>query len=120
MTVISLAHQNISRSCSAYKKEICKKNKIRAILAMVLIFGAAAVIFLYVLQTNIIASSGYKINELRKQFYNLEENNRALQINISNLKSINNIQLKAKDFNMIQAQDIEYVALLPDSGVAAK
>lgn len=120
MTVISLAHQNISRSCFAYKKQTCKGNKIRAILSMVLIFSVAIFIFLYVSQANSIASNGYKINELKKRIYVLEETNKTSQINVSNLKSINNIQLKIKDFNMVQAQNIEYVVLLPDNTVATK
>jgi len=117
MTVIGLAQSHIIRSQSSlYKEEVSRKNKARRFLAMILIFSIIAVIFLYVLQINSIASSDYKIRDLKKVIGELEDKNKVLQVNISNLKSIESLQSLSKDFNMVKAQNIEYVAL-PLSGV---
>ena len=111
MTVISLAHQNIVRSCSAYKKEISQKNKARRFLAISLIFSIITAVFLYVLQVNNIASKDYKIRDLKKEIEKLEDKNRTLQVNISNLKSISVLQTKTETLDMVKAQNIEYVIL---------
>ena len=118
MTVNSLAQSNIIRSYS--KKEIIQKSKAKRLLAIGLIFSILLAIFLYIFQVNGIAASGYRIGELKKQVYQLEETNKVLQVNISNLKSIDSLQLKTKNFDMVRAQSIEYVVLSPTRAVAAK
>lgn len=120
MTVIGLVQSNIIRSCSSVnKKEFCKKNKVRKFLTLVLIFSIATVIFLYVLQVNGIAAKGYMIRDLKTQVYELEEQNRALQVSISNLKSIDNLQVQIADFDMVKVENIEYVILSSTNVVAA-
>lgn len=118
MTVTSLAQSNIIKSHS--KKEIIQKSRAKRFLAISLIFSILLAIFLYIFQVNGIAASGYKIGELKKQIYQLEDTNKALQVNISNLKSIDSLQLKTKNFDMVRAQSIEYIVLSPDRAVAAK
>lgn len=117
MTVISLAQSNIVHPrSSAYKKEINQKQKTRRFLAIILIFCLISSVFLYVLQTNSIAAKGYKIRDFKKQIRELEDRNKTLQVNISNLKSINVLQSKTENLDMVKAESIEYVTL-PLSGV---
>lgn len=117
MTVISLAQSNIIRSrSSAYKKEINQKQKTRKFLAIILIFCIIISVFFYVFQTNSIAAKGYKIRSFKKQIRELGDKNKALQVNTSNLKSINILQSKTEDLDMVRAESIEYVTL-PLSGV---
>ena len=118
MTVTSLAQSNIIKS--HFKKETIQKSKAKKFLAIVLIFSILFAIFLYIFQVNGIGASGYRIGGLEKQIRQLKETNTALQVNISNLKSIDNLQLKTKNFDMVRAQSIEYVVLSPDRAVAAK
>lgn len=121
MTVISLVQSNIVRfHSSLYKGEVSQKNKARKLLAMVLIGCIIIASLLYILQVNSIASQGFKIRDLKKQINELENRNKTLQVNISNLKSIGNLQSKTETFNMVKAQSIEYVTLPPVSVVVAK
>lgn len=121
MTVISLVQSNIVRSrSSVYKREISQKNKVRSFLAVLLILFIVAIIFFYVLQINSIAAKGYKIRGLKNQLNELKDINKVLQVNISNLKSINVLQSKTESFNMIEAKNIEYVNISPTNVVVAK
>lgn len=121
MTVISLVQSNIVRArSSAYKEKISQKNKARRLLAIVLVACIVLALFIYIFQVNSLASKGYKINGLKKKVEQLEDENKNLRIEISNLKSVNALEAKTKDFNMVKAQDIEYVILPPASVVVVK
>lgn len=121
MTVISLAQSHIIRHrSSAFKKEAFQKNKVRKFLAILLIFFIVATIFFYILQVNTIAAKGYKIRGLKKRIDELQNKNKLLQVNVSNLKSIHVLQSKTESFDMVKAQSVEYVDLPTTSVVAAK
>jgi hypothetical protein len=49
----------------------------------------------------------------------LGDKNKILEINISDLKSINILQSKSESFGMIKVQSIDYLAL-PPANVAAR
>jgi len=120
MTVISLAHLNIVRSRSSAHKDLStKENKSRKILAMFLICLIAFIGFFYIAQANGATSKSYKIRELKKNIREIEDKNRGLQVGISNLKSINFLQSKSEAFDMVKAEDINYV-ILSSTNVAAK
>jgi len=121
MTVISLVQSNIiHRHSSAHKEEILQKNKSRKCLAMFLIGCIIIVSFFYIFQVNKITGKGYKIRDLKKQTNELSEKNKTFQINVSNLKSMGNLQSRTQNFNMVKAQSIEYVTLPPASVVVAE
>lgn len=121
MTVISLVQSNIVRSHSSiHKEEISHKKKTRRLLAIVLISLIVIALLFYVFQVNSTAAKGYKIRGLKKRIDTLKDRNKVLQVNISNLKSIGNLQSKTETFNMTEAQSIEYVTLPPASVVVAK
>jgi len=63
---------------------------------------------------------GYKIRSLKNQLSGLGEINKGLQVDVSNLKSVNSLEVKTVNLNMIQAQGIEYLAFPPTSVVVAK
>jgi cell division protein FtsB len=121
MTVISLIQSNIiHRRSSAHKELTSQKDKARRFLAILLIFSLFLILFLYVLQVNNIAADGYKIRGLKERIEALENRNKILQVNISNLKSIGVLQSKTESFNMVKAQTIEYVTLPLPGVVVAK
>ena len=67
--------------------------------------------FIYCLEVNSLATTGYKIRNFKKELGDLENINKDLQIEISNLKSIDALQLATYNFNMVKASNIEYVDL---------
>lgn len=112
MTVNCLVQSHIIRSrSSAFKEETSKKKKVSKFVAMALIFFIIVGIFFYILQVNTIAAKGYKIRGLKKKIDTLGNESKILQVNISNLKSINFLQSKTQALNMLKAQDVEYVNL---------
>ena len=120
MTVTSLVHSNIVRAkSSVFKQEASQKTKARKLLVMFLIFSIAVVGILYILQVNTIATKGYEIRGLKKKIGKLGDQNKVLQVGISNLKSVNALQSKTESFNMIEAEKIEYV-ILSSPNVAEK
>lgn len=119
MTVISLAHVNIVRSQVSNRREESSKIKTKKLLVMLLIVSILVVGLFYIVQANSITTEGYKIRTLRKELAELEDKNKVLQINISDLKSINVLQSKTESFGMIKAQNIEYLAM-PLANVAAR
>jgi len=112
MTVANLVHSNIVRSrCSVYKTESFQTRKTRKCTAGVLIFTVLLAGFLYVFATNNIAVKGYKIRSLQKQSNELDTTNKSLQVEVSNLKSINVLEAMSEGLEMVKAQKIEYVSL---------
>lgn len=67
--------------------------------------------FIYCLEVNSLATTGYKIRNFKKELGDLENINKDLQIEISNLKSIDALQLATYNLNMVKASNIEYVEL---------
>jgi len=112
MTVISLAQSNIVRSrCSVYRKELRNCKKSIKYIAGFLVFLIIAFMLTYCLEVNSLATTGYKIRNFKKELGNLENINKELQIEISNLKSIDALQLATYNLKMVKASSIEYVDL---------
>ncbi|MBU3922961.1 hypothetical protein KJ684_01850 [Patescibacteria group bacterium] len=121
MTVIGLAQSNVIKSkSSVYREKTCCKNKANKFLAIALIFVIGLSVFFYLFQVNNISTKDYKIREIKKQASEIENRNKILQVSVSSLKSINGLQIKTQDFDMVAAQEIEYVNLSAVNGVAIK
>lgn len=74
------------------------------LLSIVFIFG-----FLYLIQTNINATKGYKIKELEKQLTMLEKENKKLRLDYIELQSMANIIDKSAKLNLVPAGNIEVI-----------
>lgn len=109
MTVATLVHSNIVRSHYP-KTGVHAQKKARKYLAGVLLFAIFAFGFLYVLETNNIAARDYKIRELQKQAKELDTINKLLQVEVSNLKSINILEANSNNLEMVKAQKVDYVS----------
>ena len=118
MTVISLVQTNILRSHSSVRRGVLSEQKrARRFMVAVLFITILAAGFLYVLQTNNITAGGYKIRNLQKQTNELEVTNRTLQLDVSNLKSMNILQVKSETLDMVKARQIDYVSLPKSSAM---
>jgi hypothetical protein len=112
MTVANLVHSNIVRPrCPIYRTESFRTAKAKRCTVGILVFAISLAGFLYVFATNNIAVKGYKISSLQKQANELETINKNLQVEVSNLKSINVLEAMSEDLEMVKAQKIEYVSL---------
>ena len=109
MTVATLVHSNIVRS--HYSKIGARAEKrAKKYLAGVLLCAIFALGFLYVLEANNIAARDYKIRELQKQTKELDAINKVLQVEVSNLKSINILEANSNNLEMVKAQKVDYVS----------
>ena len=118
MTVTSLVHSNVVRSSrSVYRAEFKAQRKIRRCVACTLIAFLFICGILYIFITNNIATKGYTIKNLTKQAGELYAVNKNLQVEISNLKSINVLREKSNDLKMVKAQKIDYVSLPKSSAL---
>lgn len=78
------------------------------------VFGLA-----YVLQVNSVSNRGFKINNLEKQISALKESNQELELQAASAQSLENLNSKIQQLNMVTPSKIEY--LRPTgSGVALR
>jgi cell division protein FtsL len=121
MTVASLTHSNVVRPThSNYRISAGQKNKTKKLVVNVLLFSIFVCSLLYVFATTNIVAQGYKIRNLSKQVNESESTNKGLQVEVSNLKSINMLEAKSIDLQMVKAQKIEYVSLPGTSAMLVK
>ena len=112
MTVTSLVHSNIIRSHHSTRRiENRQSKKTKKFLIYVLIFAIFVCGLSYLFVANSIVAKGYEIQKLIKQTNELNSLNKNLQVEVSNLKSINFLGAKTNDLEMIKAQKIDYVSL---------
>jgi cell division protein FtsL len=74
------------------------------ILALIMVFG-----FLYLFQINSLGTKGYEIRQLEQKIKILQVDNKALQLQSSNLSSITKIQKDAETLNMVPATEVTYI-----------
>jgi len=121
MTVASLVHTNVVRSHrSVYREEYNQRTKARKCTACILILFIFVLGFLYIFATNSIAAKGYKIRSLSQQANELESINKDLQVEISGLKSVNVLEAKVGQLEMIKVSRMEYVSLPRTSAMLVK
>ena len=87
-------------------------------LRSLLIFSAIVSIFIYLFVVNNSATLGIAISEYQRNIYELQEQNRELQLQITNLRAISRIEEMATELNMVQVDHYSYVG--GDAVVAVK
>ncbi len=75
------------------------------LLAVVFFFG-----FLYLTQTNITATKGYKIKDLENQLALLQKENKKVKLDYIELQSMANIIEKSAKLNLVPAGKIEIIS----------
>jgi cell division protein FtsB len=65
--------------------------------------------FLYIYEVNNLATKGYDIKKFESELEQLKKDNENLNIRATELKSMNNIEEKTKDLNMVAPKDISYL-----------
>lgn len=81
-----------------------------------LLFGAIAIGFGYVFQTNTIVAQGYEISSLNKQMNDLTSQNQTLKTQISSATSFSNLNDTIKSLNLAPATNIFYLTAQSDNG----
>ena len=74
------------------------------ISCLILVFGVG-----YLVQTNSLATTGYEVNELESQLQVLKEQNKKLQLQVTDLRSTKSIQERLKHMEMVKVSHVEYI-----------
>lgn len=77
------------------------------------VFGALVVIFgvMYVAQTNAISTKGYTMQDIERQIQALEQENQKLEFEIANHRSMQSIQSRLSNLNLVATDSVKYVTL---------
>jgi len=121
MTVAALTQSNIINSHPSRLRIKSSQNaRIRKTIVWILIFVIICIGILYIFTTNNIAAEEYKIRSLQKQVRELEAVNKTLKVEVSALKSVNILEAKGNDLDMVKAQKIEYVSSIKNSAMLVR
>ena len=89
-------------------KKIVFSTSFRLLLSsFVFIFG-----ILYVVNASDISTKGYNITELKKEIVELERENQKLDFNIAKNSSMESIQNRLEDTDLIVSEDVEYSSVV--------
>ena len=92
------------------KKSFFNFKKLRSLLICTAVFS----IFVYLFVVNNSATLGIEISEYQRNIYNLQEENRGLEIEITNLQAISRIEALATNLDMVKVDHYNYI----DSDIA--
>lgn len=83
--------------------------------------AAAALVFaaFYVVETGAGSASGYELSDLGRRIAALEEETGSLEVKIAEYRSMESIQARVKDLNMVPVAQVMYVAP-PGNAVARR
>jgi len=89
-------------------KRLFLNNTFRMVLAVfVFAFG-----ILYVVNISSISTKGYDMTDLQKQITELERENQKLDFKIAKYSSMQSIQDRMKDMDLVAAENIEYATII--------
>lgn len=103
-----------SKACLSAKKGLRKKLNFKFLFSSkyILFFGiifAVSFLMIYLIQVNKVATTGFEIRALEDQITELNDENRELELQLVELRSMKNLSKKITDLNLVDANDISYI-----------
>ncbi len=80
--------------------------KSRAFAAVALV----ALSFLYIIQTNAVATRGYEITTLSKQLKEVQGVNKALELQIAELRTTKALEQRVQELNLVKVHRVDYIS----------
>jgi cell division protein FtsL len=74
------------------------------LLASIVILG-----FGYLFQINALGTTGYEIKKIEKRLQTLEQEQKSLQLDASDLQSIDRVQAEAMKMNFVPSENVTYL-----------
>lgn len=78
-----------------------------SLMVFIVVFG-----FLYIWQVNSVSTKGYEISDLEQKIKELEQENRKLDVHIAEYSSMQSIQTRLANANLVPADTVEYITLV--------
>jgi len=94
------------------RKENLNKIMVSTTFRVLLVSFIAVFSFLYVLQTNSVSTKGYVISDIEKSINNLESETKKLQVEIARHGSMQSIQERLGQTNLVAIENIEYLEVM--------
>ena len=67
-------------------------------------------ILVYLFQVNCLAITGFEIKEIERDIYTLQKTNKELTLQVTQLRSINNLEKVAQDLSMVVVNQAEHLS----------
>ena len=96
--------QTLRQKKLAMKKWLFSATCRTLLIVFVAVFGV-----MYLVQTSSVSSMGYELSDLESRVQELERETQRLDVEISQHRSIQSIQDRLKDMDMVRAESVEYV-----------
>lgn len=77
---------------------------------IIVAFITACASFLYIIQTNSIATKGYEITTLSRQLTETRGQNKSLELTIAELRTSRAIEERIAGLNLVRAGKVEYIS----------
>jgi len=105
--------------CSVRRNDIARKGSFASgrmqISSVSLAFVLIAVIFIcgafYLFQVNSIATRGFEVRELEKKIQELGKENKKMEIQEVELRSMYNIEKASKELNLVDSREVTYIEI---------
>lgn len=81
-----------------------------SLFTFILVFGV-----LYILKTTSVSTKGYVISDLEKQVATLEYENRKMDVQVAKYKSMQNLQARISDTDLVIVSNVEYLDIFESS-----
>jgi hypothetical protein len=98
------------------QQKYARKNRFLNIIFLASIIFS---IFVYLVEANFISASSFKIAALKERVKELESSNQLMEIEVSKLESISNLDLAVEKLNFVKIAQADYLSI-PVTAVAAK
>lgn len=96
-------------------QEKCKTRRMKrkqgksVFLNLSILVVACALGIVYLIQTNFIATEGYKIDDLKSQILEIEAKNRQLEVGTLEFQSMPNIENKITELHMVDGSQVVHI-----------
>ncbi len=114
--VVSLSQRNLVYSRS--REQVLSQNKSRKLIAYFLILLIVFFSVLYIVQTNSVATGGYKIQKYKNELSTLQSENKNIELKLSEVQSPGFLEKQIEALSMVKIGKVEYMS--PISEVAAR
>ncbi|TSC95853.1 MAG: Uncharacterized protein Athens101410_299 [Parcubacteria group bacterium Athens1014_10] len=89
-----------------FLKNLNLKHKMSAFLFITVFLLAIT----YLFQINDLAIKGFEIKSLEDKINDIEQKNKNLEMNVTELQSLSNIEKLKKELNMVKAGQVDYIS----------
>lgn len=96
--------QTLRQKKLAVKKYMLSKTCKTSLILFIFAFG-----LMYLLQTNAVSSKGFELSDLEIRAEELKRETQKLEVEISKYRSIQSIQERLQDMDMVAADNMEYL-----------